>query len=216
MTSSEWNQARLGAALSAFRQWSRARGQLHDFGGLGARAMTDWSACLVEIARSKDRQQFALLFGYFAPRLKSFFLRLGLSPAAAEDLAQETMLTVWNKAQSFDATRASASTWIFTIARNLRIDLLRRERDPNLLAELYDGVVEPMPSDNVLTVEREVRIRAALDKLPADQADVIRLSFFEDRPQSEIANTLDIPLGTVKSRVRLAMNRLRALVEDLQ
>jgi RNA polymerase sigma-70 factor (ECF subfamily) len=216
MTSSEWNQARLGAALSAFRQWSRARGQLHDFGGLGARAMTDWSACLVEIARSKDRQQYALLFGYFAPRLKSFFLRLGLSPAAAEDLAQETMLTVWNKAQSFDATRASASTWIFTIARNLRIDLLRRERDPNLLAELYDGVVEPMPSDNVLTVEREVRIRAALDKLPADQADVIRLSFFEDRPQSEIANTLDIPLGTVKSRVRLAMNRLRALVEDLQ
>lgn len=85
-----------------------------------------------------------------------------------------------------------------------------------MLAELYDGVVEPMPSDNVLTVEREVRIRAALDKLPADQADVIRLSFFEDRPQSEIANTLDIPLGTVKSRVRLAMNRLRALVEDLQ
>jgi len=178
--------------------------------------MTDWSACLVEIARSKDRQQFALLFGYFAPRLKSFFLRFGLSPAAAEDLAQETMLTVWNKAQSFDASRASASTWIFTIARNLRIDLLRRERDPNLLAELYDGVVEPMPSDNVLTVEREVRIRAALDKLPADQADVIRLSFFEDRPQSEIANALDIPLGTVKSRVRLAMNRLRALVEDLQ
>jgi RNA polymerase sigma-70 factor (ECF subfamily) len=216
MIGSEWNQARLGAALSAFRQWSRARGQLHDFGGLGARAMTDWSACLVEIARSKDRQQFALLFGNFAPRLKSFFLRLGLSPAAAEDLAQETMLTVWNKAQSFDASRASASTWIFTIARNLRIDLLRRERDPNLLAELYDGVVEPMPSDNVLTVEREVRIRAALDKLPADQADVIRLSFFEDRPQSEIANTLDIPLGTVKSRVRLAMNRLRALVEDLQ
>jgi RNA polymerase sigma-70 factor (ECF subfamily) len=216
MTSSEWNQARPGAALSAFRQWPRARGRLHDFGDLGARAVTDWSACLVEIASSKDRKQFALLFGYFAPRLKSFFLRLGLSPAAAEDLAQETMLTVWNKAQSFDASRASASTWIFTIARNLRIDLLRRERDPNLLAELYDGVVEPMPSDNVLTVEREVRIRAALDKLPADQADVIRLSFFEDRPQSEIANTLDIPLGTVKSRVRLAMNRLRALVEDLQ
>ena len=216
MTGSEWNHTRPGATLSALRQWSRARGRPYDFGGLGARAMTDWSACLVEIARSKDSQQFALLFGYFAPRLKSFFLRLGLSPAAAEDLAQETMLTVWNKAQSFDATRASASTWIFTIARNLRIDLLRRERDPNLLAELYDGVVEPMPSDNVLTVEREVRIRAALDKLPADQADVIRLSFFEDRPQSEIANTLDIPLGTVKSRVRLAMNRLRALVEDLQ
>lgn len=178
--------------------------------------MTDWSACLVEIARSKDRQQFALLFGYFAPRLKSFFLRLGLSPAAAEDLAQETMLTVWNKAQSFDASRASASTWIFTIARNLRIDLSRRQRDPNLLAELYEGAVEPMPSDHVLSTEREVRIRAALDKLPADQADVIRLSFFEDRPQSEIADALQIPLGTVKSRARLAMNRLRALVEDLQ
>jgi RNA polymerase sigma-70 factor (ECF subfamily) len=214
MIGSEWNQARPGRALNAFGRWSR--GRLHDFGSWGARAMTDWSACLAELARSKDKQQFALLFGHFAPRLKSFFLRRGLSPAAAEDLAQDTMLAVWNKAQSFDASRASASTWIFTVARNLRIDLLRRERDPNLLAEMYDGVAEPMPSDNVLAAEREIRIRAALEKLPADQAHVIRLSFFEDRPQSEIASALDIPLGTVKSRVRLAMNRLRALVEDLQ
>lgn len=216
MISGEWNQAGSGEAPSAFGQWLRARGRLHEFGSRGVRTVKDWSACLTEIARSKDRPQFVLLFGHFAPRLKSFFLRLGLSPAAAEDLAQDTMLAVWNKAQSFDASRASASTWIFTIARNLRIDLLRRERDPKLLSEMYDGVAEPMPSDNVLTVERETRVRAALDKLPADQADVIRLSFFEDRPQSEIANALDIPLGTVKSRVRLAMNRLRALVEDLQ
>lgn len=213
MISSEWNQAGPGGAFSTFGQWPYER--LHDFGSWGTR-VKDWSACLVEIARSKDRQQFVLLFGHFAPRLKSFFLRLGLSPATAEDLAQDTMLVVWNKAQSFDASRASASTWIFTIGRNLRIDLLRRNRDPNMLAELYDGVAEPMPSDNVLAIEREIRIRAAVEKLPADQAYVIRLAFFDERSQSEIANALDIPLGTVKSRVRLAMNRLRALVEDLQ
>lgn len=213
MIRSDWKSARPGRAPGAFARRARreraAASRSHAI-------VTDWSSAIVAIARSKDRQQFALLFAHFAPRLKAFFLRLGLPSGAAEDLAQDTMLAVWNKAHTFDPARASASTWIFTIARNLRIDMLRRERDPKELAEAIEAAIEPMPSDHVLTVERETRIRAALEQLPNEQATVIRLSFFEDRPQSEIAAALAIPLGTVKSRVRLAMNRLRALVEDLQ
>ncbi len=143
-------------------------------------------------------------------------MRLGVSADIAEDLAQDALLAVWRKAEMFDPSRASASTWIFTIARNLRVDLQRRARDPRQLTDCTDGVPGPMPSDIILGAEREERVRAALANLSADQADVIRLSFFEERPQSEIAKVLNIPLGTVKSRVRLAMSRLRALVEDLQ
>lgn len=178
--------------------------------------MTDWSDCIVAIAASRDRERFAELFAHFAPRCKSFFIRRGAAPSVAEDLAQETLMAVWHKADRFDPARAQASTWIFTIARNLRIDMLRRERDPSQLAEFFEGVAEPLPSDHVLSSEREARVHVALGELPKDQADVIRLSFFEDRPHAEIAGLLDIPLGTVKSRVRLAMNRLRALVEDRQ
>jgi RNA polymerase sigma-70 factor (ECF subfamily) len=213
MIRSDWKSARPGGAPGTFaRRARRERAAVSRSHAI----VTDWSSAIVDIARAKDRRQFALLFAHFAPRLKAFFLRLGLPSGVAEDLAQDTMLAVWNKAQMFDPARASASTWIFTIARNLRIDMLRRERDPKELAEAIEAAAEPMPSDHVLTVERETRIRAALEQLPNEQATVIRLSFFEDRPQSEIAAALAIPLGTVKSRVRLAMNRLRALVEDLQ
>jgi len=179
-------------------------------------SVTDWSDCIVAIAKRRDRQQFALLFAHFGPRLKSFFLRLGVPPGVAEDLVQDTMLMVWRKADRFDPKRAAASTWIFAVGRNLRIDLKRRERDPGLLAELYDGMEEAAPGDHMLAAERDRRIRAALTALPAEQADVIRLSFFEDRPHGQIADQLKIPLGTVKSRVRLAMARLRALVEEQQ
>lgn len=176
----------------------------------------DWSACVVAIARSQDKARFAELFLFFAPRLKAFFIRLAVPPGAAEDLAQEVMLTVWRKAGYFDPARASAATWIFTIARNLRIDLKRREQKPALTEDDLDYVDEPDPGEQTLTLEREQRVRAALAELPGEQADVIRLSFFEDRPHAEIANALDIPLGTVKSRIRLAMNRLRSLVGELE
>jgi len=177
---------------------------------------TDWSGMIVAIARSQDKTCFSELFLHFAPRLKAFFVRLGVLPGAAEDLAQEVMLTVWRKASYFDPARASAATWIFTIARNLRIDLKRRERKPALSEFYVDLVEEPDPGEMAQTVEREQRVRVALEQLPGEQAEVIRLSFFEDRPHAEIANRLDIPLGTVKSRIRLAMNRLRALVGELE
>lgn len=182
---------------------------------LNSRSVMDWSSCIVQIARNRDRVQFEALFAHFAPRLKYFFTRLGMEPAAAEDLAQDTMLAVWRKADRFDPARAAASTWIFTIARNLRVDNLRRERDPGRLAEFFEAVPEPLPSDSVMTAERDERIRAALLSLTPDQAEAVRFAFFEDCSHSEIAQVLKIPLGTVKSRLREAVNRLRVCIEKL-
>jgi RNA polymerase sigma-70 factor, ECF subfamily len=176
----------------------------------------DWPDCISAIAARRDRQAFALLFGHFAPRLKSFFIRSGATPGLAEDLAQETLLMVWRKAALFDPGRAQVSTWIFTIARNLRTDARRKERDPQTVAEFFDRAADPLPSEHLLSAERDALVRRALTQLPAEQAEALRLSFYEDRPHSEIAGLLGLPLGTVKSRVRLAMARLRTLVEDKQ
>lgn len=168
------------------------------------------------IAQSGDRQAFAQLFAHFAPRVKSYLLRLGAPAPLAEDLAQETMLTVWRKAAYFDGSRAEAATWIFTIARNLRIDALRRDRHPEPRPEdillLADA---PTPADDqIAAARREDRLREALKTLPEEQALIVRLSYFQDKPHREIERDLGIPLGTVKSRLRLAMTRLRACLGE--
>jgi RNA polymerase sigma-70 factor (ECF subfamily) len=163
------------------------------------------------VAAYQDRQAFALLFKHFAPRLKAFHLRAGLTEAAAEELAQETMLLLWRKAAGFDAARAGAATWVFTITRNLRIDAARRQRGamPALLPE-----ADPAPSAEALILESEraMRMRGALAALPAEQRRVIELSFFADTPHAAIATALQLPLGTVKSRIRQALARLRGLL----
>jgi RNA polymerase sigma-70 factor (ECF subfamily) len=173
-------------------------------------------ALLQAIAHHRDRAAFAALFRMFAPRIKAWMIRGGASDTAAEELAQETMLTVWQKAALFDPGRAGVSTWIFTIARNQRIDALRRERHPGTLLPDPDDLAGPAPPDRMVAVaEREARIRAALADLPAEQAEVIHKAFFEEKVHAEIEHELRIPLGTVKSRLRLAMNRLRTALGDL-
>ncbi|MCD6075739.1 MAG: putative DNA-directed polymerase sigma subunit, partial [Rhodospirillales bacterium] len=141
----------------------------------------------------------------------------GVTASQAEDLAQEAMLTVWRKAPQFDPTRAGAATWIFVIARNLRIDLFRRQRsEQSALAGPYEAVDAPALADDALDiVQREARVRAALAQLSADQASVVRLSFFSDTPHGAIAAQLGIPLGTVKSRIRLAVMRLREILGEM-
>lgn len=168
---------------------------------------------MMQVAQSRDRQAFALLFRFFGPRLKTFFLRWTVSSGVADDLVQETMLAVWRKAGYFDPSRAGVATWIFTVARNIRIDHLRRQRDPASLPpdpEQVQATVE----DGLLGVERDARVRHALAALSTEQQTIIRLSYFSEKSQTEIAGELGIPLGTVKSRTRLAMNHLRALLED--
>jgi RNA polymerase sigma-70 factor (ECF subfamily) len=178
---------------------------------------SDPSEWIVAIAAHRSREGFALLFGRFAPRVKSYLLKLGCKPELAEELAQETLLTVWRKAGYFDPARASASTWVFTIARNLRIDALRRERHPDDLIDEPALIPEQdiRPDEALSANEREERLRLALKTLPEEQAEVVRLSFFHDKAHAEISADLGLPLGTVKSRLRLAMVRLRAQLEDL-
>lgn len=174
----------------------------------------DWNALLAAVGAARDRAAFEALFRHFAPRIKAYLLRLGASAAAAEDLAQEAMLSVWRKAALFDPAKASAATWIFTVARNLRIDALRRERRPEF--DPADPAFVPdaeRPADAALArSEDEARLREAIGKLSPEQARVVELSFFADKPHSAIARELGLPLGTVKSRLRLAMSRIRGVL----
>lgn len=176
---------------------------------------TDPARLILAIAAHADRAAFAALFARFAPRVKAYLLRLGLDNASAEEHAQEVLLTIWRKAAQFDPARATAVAWIFAIARNLRIDAARRAQ---LIMPAADPVDEPAPAptaDAILAAaDRGVRVRAALAALPAEQADVIRLAFFDDRPHADIERALGIPLGTVKSRLRLAVSRLRGLLDE--
>jgi len=167
------------------------------------------------IAARQDRQAFALLFKHYAPRLKAYVMRLGANAELGEELAQETMLTVWRKAALYDPMRASASAWIFTILRNLRIDRLRRMRLELPLDEMVEEPGEtPETDQGIDAANRAARLRAALSTLPAEQAEVVKLSFFDERPHAEIERALGIPLGTVKSRLRLAMAKLRLALKD--
>ena len=175
----------------------------------------EWNILLGQVAARRDRDAFAALFAHFAPRVKAYLLRLGASPAVAEDLAQEALLSLWRKAHLFDPAKASAATWLFTIARNLRIDAIRRERRPELDPEDFMPEVALAADDGLAMAQDEARLRAVLQDLPADQIQVIELSFFADKPHSQIAAELDIPLGTVKSRLRLAMARLKRSLENM-
>jgi RNA polymerase sigma-70 factor (ECF subfamily) len=168
------------------------------------------------IAETRDQSAFASLFEHFAPRLKGFLKRQGASDSEADDLTQDVMLTVWRKADQFEPEKAAASTWIFTIARNRRIDVLRRERRPEPDANDPMLVSDPEPSAeaHMSTAQIQVRIREAMATLPPEQVEVLTLSFFEDISHSEIADRLGIPLGTVKSRLRLAFRKVKALVGE--
>lgn len=177
------------------------------------------SALMHRLAENADRQAFEILFRHFAPRVKAYMLKLGTAESLADELAQETLLTVWRKAPQFDRSKASPSTWIFTIARNLRIDAFRKlsrpELDPNDPALVPDP--EEQQDDRMDRLQRADVIRDAIRALNDDQAAVVRLSFFEDLSHSAIAERLDLPLGTVKSRLRLAFAKIRDVVgEDLE
>ncbi len=179
----------------------------------------DADALVQAIASSADRQAFARLFDHFAPRVKGLLMRGGTPPDLAEELAQETLMTVWRKAALFDPAKAGASTWIATIARNLRIDHARREKRSRQsqvfdLLEEEDGPEQP---DEVLSgSERDARVRVALKGLSKEQYRVVELAFLEGFSHQDVANKLSIPLGTVKSRLRLAMAHLRRHLEDLR
>lgn len=176
-----------------------------------------YAGLLARVAASKDREAFAALFDHFAPRVKSFMMRKGASAEQAEDLVQETMIAVWSKAALYVGDRGSVSTWIFTIARNLRIDRLRRERSSQYSdIDDFDAPSDDAQQDDALSrLQEDGLVSRALAQIPEEQRQLLILSYVEDLPQSEIATRLQIPLGTVKSRMRLAYQRMKKLLETL-
>jgi RNA polymerase sigma-70 factor (ECF subfamily) len=176
----------------------------------------DHARLLQAVAADQDRQAYVALFSYFGPRVKGFLCKSGLSDQAAEEVTQDTMLALWRKARFFDSRRGTVSSWIFAIARNQRVDRFRKERiqPPNRDVDpSYIPDAPPTGEEVALTKERAYRLRAALSSLSKEQLDVLRLSFFSERPHAEISRELGIPLGTVKSRARLALRKLNTLLD---
>jgi len=177
------------------------------------------------VAQTRDRSAFAVLFKHFAPRVKAYLVRAGTLSELAEELAQETMVTVWRKAVSFDPARAQVSTWVFTIARNLRVDALRRQHgvrgddgisaEPHPDADLLAHAVPdaPAPDERLAGARREAAVRQALRQLAPEQLQILWLSFYDAQSHARIATELNLPLGTVKSRIRLAVGHLRRLLQ---
>jgi len=186
--------------------------------GSGFPQSDDPEALLQRVAGLRDREALARLFSMFGPRVKSMMLKLGASDAIAEDMVQETFLAVWRKAHLYSTERGAAVSWIFTIARNLRIDQFRRQSNKPY-EDLETVTIESAePSGSVIVEQRQVidRVSVALKTLSPEQQEVVRLSFLQDMPHAQIAEKVGIPLGTVKSRLRLAYERLRPMLEDLQ
>jgi RNA polymerase sigma factor (sigma-70 family) len=180
--------------------------------------LSEWDRLLLRVGSDRDRSAFKKLYEHFAPRLKSFLLRIGSDMSAAEEICQESMIMVWRRAETFNPESAGASTWIFTIARNKRIDKLRKDNRP--LPDLNDPSFFQIPvdkSDDILQrVEEEKKIKNALKNLPPEQAKLILSAYYEERSHRKIADETNLPLGTVKSRIRLAINRLRTQLEELE
>jgi RNA polymerase sigma-70 factor (ECF subfamily) len=168
------------------------------------------------VAERRDQQAFSILFDYFAPRLKSWLLHQRMTSGEAEELVQEVMIVLWHKADLYDASRSSLSTWLFRIARNRRIDMQRRARaltldesDPALQPPAEIGADEAVAND-----DRDAHVRAAVSQLPEEQREILRAAFFLGQSHSQIAEATGLPLGTVKSRIRLAFGKLKKVLES--
>jgi RNA polymerase sigma factor (sigma-70 family) len=200
----------------AFRPAARlkkrmAQSPTQDAARAAASAPTPHEELLVQVGARQDRAAFRALFEHYAPRLKSYLIKNGAPESVAEEIVQNTFVTVWEKAAQYDPKKSAASTWIFTIARNRRIDTLRREKyieidsdSPALQLAASDA-----PDDAYADAATVEKLHAAIDTLPADQAALLRMAFFEDKTHQAIADETRIPLGTVKSRLRLALEKLR-------
>lgn len=173
-----------------------------------------YAALMQRVCAHQDRAAFAQIFQHFAPRVKGFLMKSGSDAALAEELAQDVMATVWQKSAQFDPVRASLSTWIFTIARNRRIDHFRRTRRPEPEALDWGADIEPDQADVYQAAEETRRLTEALASLPEAQRAMIERAYFGDMSHSEIVAQTGLPLGTIKSRIRLALERLRLTLTE--
>ena len=175
----------------------------------------DLTLCVELIGKNQDKLAFNSIFRYFAPRLKSFLVKAGSTDSQAEEVIQEVMIAVWTKSSTYDSSKSSVSTWIYTIARNKRIDKIRKEKR-HYLSESDEGLEIPVDS----TQEKEIfstqvsnSLKKYMSNLPEEQSKLLKLSYFYNKTHTDISTELKIPLGTVKSRIRLALTKMRHLVE---
>ncbi len=183
----------------------------------GTKRDDEWSVCLQQVADNQDREAFSRLFAHFAPLIKAFALNGSpIAASHADELVQEVMIKVWQKASGFNPHKAAASTWIYTIARNCRTDTFRRLQKfdtPVSAEDIWPDEVEDSPLAAMQQRRDEVRVKELLQQLPHEQAQILAKVYMEGKSHSEVAEDLDLPLGTVKSRVRLAMQKLQVMVE---
>ncbi|MEM6477515.1 MAG: sigma-70 family RNA polymerase sigma factor [Pseudomonadota bacterium] len=168
-----------------------------------------WVAELAAIRDRQDKAAFAALFEHFAPRVKAFLMKSGANAALAEETTQEVMATLWTKAHMFDPGRASVATWIFTIARNRSIDAIRKQRRPEPEDLAWGPEAEPDQEESMALQQESKKLAQALSELPEKQRTLIERAYYGDLSHSEIAAETGLPLGTIKSRIRLALDRLR-------
>ena len=175
----------------------------------------DLTVCIDLIGKNQDKLAFNNIFRYFAPRLKSFLVKAGSTDTQAEEVIQEVMIAVWTKSSTYNSDKSSVSTWIYTIARNKRIDKIRKEKR-HYLSESDEGLEIPVDS----TQEKEIfatqvssSLKRYMSNLPEEQSKLLKLSYFYNKTHADISEELKIPLGTVKSRIRLALTKMRHLVE---
>jgi RNA polymerase sigma factor (sigma-70 family) len=179
-------------------------------------SQAEWAALVGAVAERHDRDAFARLFDHFVPRIEAYIGRLGADAATAEEISQDVMLTLWRKAALFDPAKSSVTTWLYRIARNRRIDGVRRDRldyvDP--MDSKLDEMADDAALDSAMDMQqREEVLRVAIRDLPDEQLSLVRLAFFDSLSHSAIAERTGLPLGTVKSRIRLAFARLRRALE---
>ena len=182
-----------------------------------AEKSSDWNMCLQQVGATQDKAAFSRLFAHFAPLLKGFLLKGGgVDPQQAEELVQETMIKVWRKAPTYSPAQAAASTWMYTIARNTRIDWIRKHGKVTFeelsADDTYGESDAETPFSSLIQVRNQRNIKEHLNNLPQDQLQVLTLIYYQGKSGQQVADELNIPLGTVKSRVRLALQKMRLLV----
>ena len=175
----------------------------------------DLTLCVELIGKNQDKLAFNSIFRYFAPRLKSFLVKAGSTDSQAEEVIQEVMIAVWTKSSTYDSSKSSVSTWIYTIARNKRIDKIRKEKR-HYLSDSDEGLEIPVDSTQekeIFSAQVSINLKKYMSNLPEEQSKLLKLSYFYNKTHADISAELKIPLGTVKSRIRLALTKMRHLVE---
>ncbi len=171
---------------------------------------------MIAVRDTRDRSAFVKLFDHFAPRLKGFVMRSGVSSHQAEEIVQDVMLTIWRRASTFDPHRAQVSAWIYQIARNRQIDIARKENRP-MPEELKEEPGSASDASQILGVEQEsVYLKQALAKLAPEQREMIEKAYLGELTHQEISAQTGLALGTVKSRIRLGLERLKHELKDLK